>query len=150
MQSVENMRRAHISNIEAEIVPSYRFQDVIKGGRFQEGEVDDLDVGEVGHEFHSNAHLSGEAKVLQQDRHYCGRETPADANGEDNLGVDFLCDLFWGHIRDVIGGKGDGPVHHDDLFLCLGESADMIDTDCFVSEGEGGETKGIEERWTVG
>lgn len=131
------------------MVSSDRFQDVIKRGGFQKHQVDELDVGEVGHELHSDTHLSGEAEVLQQDGHSCGREAPADTNSKDDLGIDFLRNIFLGHIREVIGGKGYGPIHHNDFIFCLGKGADLIDTEGFVSKGEACETEGVEERGTI-
>ena len=119
------------------MLPPNRFQNVIKRGRFHEGEVNELNVGEVGHEFHFDTHLAGEAKILQQDGHACDREAFTDANGKDDLGVDFLSNLFWGHVGDVVGGKRNGPIHDNDVFLSFWECADAIDAESFVSEGEG-------------
>jgi len=147
---VTDLRGAYISNIEPEILASDRFQNVIKHGWFQEHEVDQLDVGEVGHEFQSDTHLAGKANVLQQDGHSCGREAPADTNRKGDLGIDLLCNLSRGHIGDVIGGEGHGPIHHDDILLSFWESADPVDAERLISEGESGEPKGIEERGTIG
>ena len=147
---VTDLGCAYISNIEPEIIASNRFQNVIKHGRFQEHEVNDLDVREVGHEFQSDTHLGGEAKILEQDGHSCGRKAPADTNGKGDLGVDFLSDFFWGHIGDVVGGEGHSPVHDNYILLSLGECTNAVDAKCLVSESEGCETKRIEERRTVG
>lgn len=132
------------------MLPPNRFQNVIKHGRVHEGEVNELNVGEVGHEFHFDTHLAGEAEILQQDGHGCGREALANTNGKHDLGVDLLSNLFWCHIGDVVGGKGNGPIHDNDIFLGFWECADAIDAGGFVSEGEGRETEGIEERRAAG
>jgi len=147
---VTDLSGAYISNIETEIFASDRFQNVIKHGWFQEHEVDQLDVGEVGHEFQPDTHLAGKAEVLQQDGHSCGREALANTNRKGYLGIDFLYDLFRGHIGDVIGGERHGPVHHNDILVGFWECADLVDAERLVSEGEAGETKGIEERGAIG
>ena len=132
------------------MVPSDGFQNVVELGGAQEREVDNLNMGKVCHEFHPNTHLAGEAEILQQYRHPCGREALAETNGKDDLGVHFLLNLIWCHLRDVVGGKGDGPFHHHDFLFRLVGGVNLIDTERFVPESEGSETKGIEERWTVG
>lgn len=107
-------------------------------------------MGEVGHEFHSDTHPAGKAQVLQQDGHSCGREALANTNRKGYLGIDFLYNLSWGHIGDVIGGEGHGPVHHNDVLVSFWERADLVDAERLVAEGETGETKRIEERGAIG
>ena len=147
---VTDLSGAYISNIETKMLASDRFQNVIKHGWFQEHEVDQLDVGEVGHEFQPDTHLARKAKVLQQDGHSCGCEALADTNGKRYLGINFLYNLSRGHIGDIVGGEGDGPVHHNDVLVSFWECADLVDAESLVSEGETGETKGIEERGAIG
>jgi len=146
---VTGLSGAYISNIETEVLASDRFQNVIKHGWFQEHEVDQLNVGEVGHEFQSDTHLAGKAKVLQQDGHSCGGETPANTNRKGYLGIDFLCNLFRGHIGDVVGGEGYRPVHHNDILVGFWECPDLVDAERLVSEGETGETERVEERGAI-
>ena len=107
-------------------------------------------MGEVGHEFQSDTHLAGKAKVLQQDGHSFGRDALANTNRKGYLWIDFLSNLSRGHIGDVIGGEGHSPVHHNDVLVSFWERADFVDAERLVAEGEAGETKRIEERGAIG
>lgn len=91
-------RKTDISDVEAKRLTADRLEDVVDGGLLDEGYVDDLDVRKVGHELEPNSHEAGESDVFEENRQSSGCQRLADANGQDDLGVDFLCNLVLGQL----------------------------------------------------
>ena len=113
-------------------------------GRLHETQIDQLDVRERSHELHANLHLSLEGDILEENGH-SSRQTLAETNLEHNLRVDLLGCLIRCNIRDVVGRKGNAPLHEDDILGGIGIRADFVDVWGFGAKGESGKTDGVEE-----
>lgn len=89
-------RKTDISDVEAKSLTTDRLEDVLDGGILDEGYVDDLNVRKVGHELEPNSHEAAESDVFEEDRQSSGCQRLADTNGQDDLGVNLLCNLLLG------------------------------------------------------
>ena len=82
--------RTHIANIKTESFTTNRLQDIVKDGLLHKRQVDQLYMREIRHELHADLHVSGEHHVFEQNGHRCTSQTLANADAENDLGVDLV------------------------------------------------------------
>lgn len=100
-----------MGDIHAKGITSNRLENVINNRRFQETEIDGLDVREVRGEFEFESHVTGEGHVLDEDGHSGADDAVSETNGEDDLGVDLGTQLTRGHVLDIRRCERHTPIH---------------------------------------
>lgn len=93
---------AHISNVESKSVSTDGLKDVIELGRLHERDIDQLHMRKVAHELHPETDISNEADVFEKNGHASTDDTATDANGQHDLGIDFVRRLAHGEIKSVL------------------------------------------------
>ena len=137
------------SDIKTKRVTAKRFEYIVEYGLLQETEVDDLDVREGRHKFEPDAHKTAEFHVFKDNGHGRGRHTLSDPDAKDDLWVDFLRSLLRSHIAGIIWGKGETPIHGNDVLSSARPCSDAFNPGRLCTEGKRRKPKRVEERRSV-
>lgn len=95
----------------------------------------------VVHELELDPHDALERDVLDYDILADTSDTLSDPDFKDDLRVDLLRCRSMRHVGKVVRRKRDGPLHHDNVFVRVGEGADVVDVRRFRAERKGREAE---------
>ena len=113
-------------DVEAEVVTTQGFADIVDGRSFQEAHLNTVDMRERDLQLDLQSHNAREGHILDNNVKSLADHGLADSNFEHNFGVDLAFELAGSHVVSVVGSETEFPVHHDNVILRLGIRFDML------------------------